>query len=149
MTITDIMSLVALITGTVGCVLSTLNFLYDRAKVVVSFQWDMKPWGNIPLDENKLYGCISVTNVGRRPVFISHASLKFPGHNKYGVLYEGLKGETLKEGDPPKRYPVSQEGLEEYSKDWSKIRGCVEDSTGKRYYSKPVLKQPSWAKTES
>lgn len=145
LSLTQILALLGAITGIIGCVLGVLNYLRDRAKIIVHLVWDMKPFGHTNFDMNKLYGCITVTNVGRRSVFISHVAIKFPKKNEYGLIFEGLAGEKLVEGDPPKRYPVEQDGLEEYSKDWRKIRAQVTDSAGKLYYSKTTSKCPSWA----
>jgi hypothetical protein len=63
------------------------------------------------------------------------------------VLSEGIAGKRLAEGDAPARFTISQEGLEEYGKDWRKIRAAVYDSAGREYMSKEPSKNqpPSWA----
>jgi hypothetical protein len=108
----------------------------------------MEPWGHTNLDKNKLYGCITVANIGRRPIFISHAAIKLPAKHEYGLILSGINGDKLSEGDPPVRYLVQQEGLEKHSKNWDKIKACVTDSAGKSFYSKSVLKRPSWANVQ-
>ena len=145
----DILGVIGTITGTIGCTLGILNYLYDRAKIVVNLKWDMEPWGHTHLNKDEFYGCITVANIGRRSIFISHASLKLPGKDEYLVLLEGIKGEKLSEGDKPKFYPIRQVGLEKYSNDWHKIKACVTDSAGKTYYSLPTSKRPSWGKQQS
>jgi hypothetical protein len=107
----------------------------------------MSPYGIATLthNEHKLWGVISITNIGRRPIFFSHTHLAVPNNSEYLVITEGLTGEKLQEGDPPKTYPVTQEGLEKYANEWHKIRAVVIDSTGKKYYSKPAQQKPSWA----
>jgi len=146
--LTQALAVLGTITGIIGCVLGILNYLYDRPKVVVKLIWDMEPSGNTTLDKNQLYACITVANIGRRSTFISHAAIKLPEKNSYGIIPEGLGDEKLAEGDPPKHYYVKQNGLEKYSKDWHKIRACVTDSAGKLFYSKPTSKCPSWAITK-
>lgn len=147
----DVLSRLGAITGTIGCLLGILNFRRDKAKVTVKLAWDMEPYDVISSDlgENKLYCCITVTNEGRRPVFISHVAIKRPGKDKYLLLVKGVKGKTLREGDPPEKYVIPQDRLGQYSKEWRKLRGYVENSSGRRYYSKPVSERPSWVREES
>jgi hypothetical protein len=94
-----------------------------------------------------------VTNAGRRPVFVSHATLVLPKEKgeKYKnllLLTDTISGDKLNEGDPPKVYQIDQDGLEKYAKHWNKIYVQIEDSTGKTYNSKTKYDgpPPSWAK---
>jgi hypothetical protein len=59
-------SILGMVFGTAGLVLGVLNYLRDRAKVKVTLRWKMQ---NVQTGETR--GLIRVTNVGRRPVFIS------------------------------------------------------------------------------
>jgi len=97
-------------------------------------------------------GIVRVTNVGRRPIYISVASLKLPKGFKYDhlILKESMPGTKLSEGDAPATFSVNYDGLEKYAKHWRKVRGYVEDSAGKKYLSKkvPTSDIPSWAKTD-
>lgn len=136
------------ITGTCGLILSILNFNRDKPNIQITLKWDMSPYGSATTtyDENKLWGVVSITNIGRRPIFFSHLHLEIPGTTEYLLISAGISGEKLLEGDPPKTYPVTQEGLEKYANLWKKIKAVVIDSTGKKYYSLPVQEKPSWAK---
>jgi len=139
--------IIGTITGTCGLILSILNYTRDKPNIQITLKWDMLPYGlaTTLFDENKLWGVVSITNVGRRPIFFSHLHLKVPGTSEYLLISDGISGEKLLEGDPPKTYPVTQEGLEKYADHWDKIKAVVIDSTGKKYYSLPAQKKPSWA----
>jgi hypothetical protein len=91
-----------------------------------------------------------VANVGRRPVYIRVANLQLPKGYKHTnlLITDGIAGKRLAEGDAPVHFTVSQDGLQEYAKDWRKIRAIVYDSAGKEYLSsrKPNKNHPpSWA----
>lgn len=136
------------IIGSAGLILSILNYFNDRPNVKVILMWDMKPFGSATeiLNENKLWGSVAITNIGRRPIYVSHLHLDVPNYSESTwLLAESINGEKLQEGDPPKIYPLSQEKLEQFCDRWDKIRAVVIDSTGKKYYSKPANKKPSWA----
>jgi hypothetical protein len=140
-----ITGIIGTITGIIGLTLSILNFSRDKPKIRISLQWDMDVH-NIPLlDSKKKWGVVSIANVGRRPIYISHLVLKTPIENRFLIIMEGLSGEKLLEGDSPKIYPVSQDDLEEYAKHWEKVIAVVSDSAGKEYKSKVPKEKPSWA----
>lgn len=149
MTITDYAALIGIISGISGLTLGIIIFLRDKGKVSVTLKWDMKPYGDTKYDKNKLYGVVTVTNIGRRPVFFSHVALKLPRRHKekqYIILFEGITGKKLSEGDQPAQYMIDQDGLDRFSKDWNRIRAEVSMSTGKKYFSKRVREIPSWVK---
>lgn len=149
MGLSETASLLAIILGTTGTVLGILNYNRDKAKINVTLQWDMKILDSPKYDENKSWGTITVTNIGRRPIYISHASIKLPRGYKstHLLLVEGISGKKLAEGDPPETFILDQESLGEYSIVWKKLRAVVIDSTGKNYYSKKIKTKnaPSWA----
>ena len=151
MGLSDTASLLAIILGTTGTVLGILNYNRDKAKIKVTLQWDMKILNNPKYDEYKSWGIITATNTGRRPIYISHASIKLPrGFDEgYLLVAEAISGKKLSEGDPPETFILTQEGMEKYSHVWKKLRAIVIDSTGKEYYSKKVSNQkaPSWIST--
>ena len=151
MGLSETASLLAIILGTTGTVLGILNYNRDKAKINVTLQWDLKILDSPKYDENKSWGTITVTNIGRRPIYISHASIKLPrGYDiGYLIIAEGISGKKLSEGDPPETFILSQEGLEKYSADWKKLRAIVIDITGKEYRSKKVRmrKAQSWVST--
>jgi len=149
--VTDITALTAAVVGVAALVLSIVNYVGDTPNVKVTLLWDMSITDQPPYDPRKLWGLVIVANVGRRPVYIRIANLKLPkGYkNTHLVLREGLAGQRLAEGDAPAHFVVSQDGLQEYAKDWRKIRAAVSDTAGKEYLSpapQRKAKPPSWAK---
>lgn len=145
MSIADIVALTGLSFGLIGTTLGVVNFLRDRAKVVVFLQWDMAIIGK---PEDKRFGCITVTNTGRRPVFITHAALRLPKGSEIShlLIKEGLHGRKLSEGDAPVIFTLEQDGLDKYTAQWAQVIAQISDSTGKTWKSKKVRHRPSWAK---
>ena len=145
MNLTDIVALCGLIFGLSGAILGILNFFRDRARLIISLQWDMKILNDSKYSEDKYWGIISVTNVGRRSIYIQNAILKLPKkYDTHLILFDSTDNKKLGEGDPPLTYFIDQERLSDYSKDWKKIISEVRDSTGKIYSSKRVNKKPNW-----
>ena len=144
MSIAETIALLGLIFGLIGTTIGVSNYFRDRAKVVVMLQWDMSMTDGNP--ENRI-GCVTITNIGRRAIFISHVALRLPKGNEIShfLIKGGLKGQKLSEEDPPAVFPVKQEGLDEYASKWQNIIAQISDSTGKVWVSKKVKKQPSWA----
>ena len=152
MTITGIAALLGVIFGVSALVLGILNYNRDKGRTRVTLQWDMSSYGDPRYDEDKLYGVVTVTNTGRRPVYISRVALKLPKDYKdysYLLLRDGIAGQKLAEGDSPAMFSIDEDGLERYAKDWKKIRAQVSVSTGRKYLSKKVKEIPSWAKPRS
>jgi len=145
MSITETIALLGLIFGLIGTIIGVSNYWRDRAKLIVFLKWDMAMTGK---DEGKRFGCITVTNTGRRAIFISHVALRLPKEEEYShfLIQGGLKGQKLAEGDAPAVFPLEQEGLKEYASNWRNIIAQVSDSTGKEWVSKKVMECPSWAK---
>jgi hypothetical protein len=139
-------AVVGMVLGTAGFVMSLINYLRDRPKVKVLLKWNMALVG----DSSKQMGIVRVTNVGRRPIYISVAALQVPKGFKYThlILKESMPGHKLSEGDAPATFSVNYDGLAQYAKHWRKVRGYVEDSAGKKYLSEklPETEIPSWAK---
>jgi len=151
MDINDIGTIAAIIVGTGGLGFSISNFLRDAPKVILDLRWDMSPFNLPGFDDDESVGVITVTNTGRRTIYVSHVAIELPrgGEDKYLLIGEGIKGEKLEEGAPPLFYPVKQEGLDKYARHWKKMRAQVTDSTGKVWKSpkQNVSKPPSWAKS--
>ena len=144
-----IASIFGIVFGAVSLVVSFLAYFRDRPRIKVSLRWDMSVTPGPICDHTKKYGVIEAVNVGRRPIFVSHASLKLPRQGDstpYLLLMEGVRGEKLAEGDPPWKCMINQDGLDQYSKDWKKMRAIVIDSAGKEYTSKRIKDRPSWAR---
>lgn len=145
-------ALVGVAIGTAGFVLGVLNYLRDKPRVVVSLTWDLEPFGAAvsALDPTKPWGALTVTNVGRRPIFVSHASLHVPGETRYFLLNDGIEGVKLLESDPPRRYVIDQQAVRDRFPEWTRLRGCVVDNTGRHWHSNPrdrvpLLKLNEWA----
>lgn len=147
MTITEVVAVLGLASGVAGTVLGVMNYLRDRASVQVSLQWDMKSFGAPEYDENKFWGVVTVTNVGRRPIHVSHVALRLPKglDDTHLLISDGIRGKTLSEAAPSEIHVVTQDGMEIYAKYWDKIVAQVSDSNGHEWKSKPVKKRPSWA----
>jgi hypothetical protein len=147
--LTEAVALIGAVTGIAGMVLGIVNYLRDRAKIVVNLQWDLASLDNPRYDRNKLWGIVSVSNVGRRPIYIRLVNLELPKGYKHTnlLINEGMAGTKLAEGDAPAIYVVTQDGLEKYKKDWNRIRAAVYDTAGKTYRSKVKRTEPpSWAR---
>jgi hypothetical protein len=143
-TLTLASSILGMVLGTAGFVMGVLNHLRDRAKVKLTLQWKMQS-----LETGEQRGLVRITNIGRRPVFISMVALELPkGHDHtHLILMKSLDGTKLGEGDRPMGVFVPYEGLAQYSKVWRKMRAYAEDSTGKQYHSKYPAKDtptPPW-----
>jgi len=148
MTLTDVVAVLGLVSGVAGTVLGVLNYLRDRAHVDVDLQWDMQVIGDPGYDAAKSWGLITVTNVGRRPIHVSHVALRLPPgrfDHSHLVINSGIRGKTLAEGSPTEMYVVTQEGMEQYASVWHLIRAQVSDSRGRVWKSGYVRERPSWA----
>jgi hypothetical protein len=148
--ITQIAALLGMVLGTAGFTISLMNYLRDRPRITVRLKWDMSVTDNPHYDTRKKWGVVTVTNVGRRPVFISIAALTVPKgfEMTHLILSESASGKKLSEGDAPARFMVNQDDLEKYRDAWREVRAYVEDSTTKQYRSKKLSKSetPSWAR---
>lgn len=142
--ISEITGLVGLVFGLVGTIIGVSNYFRDRAKLVVVLNWDIAITEGNP---DKRFGCITITNTGRRAIYISHVALCLPKGSEFShfLIQGGLKGQKLSEGDPPAVFRIEQDGLEDYVDCWNQIIGQVGDSTGRVWLSKKVRKIPSWA----
>lgn len=153
MTLSELVSVIGLVFGVSGFVLGVMNYLRDRHRVEVSLQWDLDVTPGSGYDANKKWGLIRVTNVGRRPTYVSHVALKLPkgyGHSHL-LIQAGINGKKLTEGDPSEIFVVTQDGMDLYAKDWKRIVAQVSDSAGTVWYSKKPKsnEKPSWAKIDA
>ena len=146
-TLNDVATLLGVVAGTSGLVLGILNHLRDRFKLRVILQWDMSATD----DPERKWGNVTIANVGRRPVSWSHLCLKFPsGYDRSHLLIASeITATRFLEGDPPRDIRIPQNDLEKYAKDWKKVRAQVTDAGGREWLSKPVRREPSWAKVKS
>jgi hypothetical protein len=142
-TFAEFASVLGVLLGSVGSVMGVMNYLRDTPKVKVHLKWDMTS-----VQTNEQMGVLTVTNVGRRPIFITAVALSVP--KSFLILKESMSGMKFSEGDAPATFTVHyDERLRKYAKRWRDVRGYVEDSAGKQYISKklPESDIPSWAKT--
>ena len=149
--LTQVTALTGAFTGISALVLSITNYLSDSPKIRVLLLWNMSITDNPVYDRNKRWCLVTVANVGRRPIHVRIANLKLPkGHeHSHLVLNEGIAGKRLAEGDAPAIFIMSQDGMQEYSKDWRKIRAAVYDSAGREYLSPKKTGRdsaPSWVR---
>lgn len=146
--LSEAVSVIGLIAGVSGFVLGVLNYLRDRHKIVVTLQWDLAATLGSGYDASRLWGLITVTNVGRRASYVSHVALRLPkGYDHSQLLVMGgIVGKKLTEGDPSEVFIVDQMGMEQYARDWQKIVAQVRDSTGNVWFSKKLnpAEIPSW-----
>lgn len=145
-TLSNLAAILGMLLGTAGFVMSLMNYLRDKPRVRVVLQWDMKDTGT-----GAMMGLVRVSNVGRRPVFISAVALEVPKGFEYShlVLMDAVAGKKLGEGDAPAVFMVKYDAdLNKYSRVWRDLRGYVEDSAGGEYRSKKLPKNPvpSWAR---
>jgi hypothetical protein len=140
----DILTTIGLVTGVAGFTLAIFNYWRDNPKVRVELQWDMKEPG-----ADDYIGIIKISNIGRRPIFISHVALRLPKgfDDTFLLLREGIAGKRLAEGDQPLIFPVTYDHLDKYKTKWQSVRAQVSDSTSKAWVSKKLhkKKKPSWA----
>jgi len=139
-------SILGMVLGTAGFTVSVLNYLRDCPKVKVLLQWNMTDSRT-----GVIKGLVRVTNVGRRPVFIGAAAIQVEGGATY-LLSDAIPGTKLQEGDKPAGYFVNHDGMAQHFGEWRKVRAFVEDSTGKKYWSKYPSKSdkpPAWVTSDN
>jgi hypothetical protein len=148
--ITLIASILGITFGAVSLAVSLLNYLRDRSKLEVRLQWDMEVTSNPVYDPSKKWGLVTVTNVGRRPVYVNIVAVKMPrgAGSPFLLLRDSLSGQKLSEGDQPYVQVVNQAQLVSYAAQWKKMRAIATDSTGREYKSRLVRRMPSWAAPE-
>ena len=142
--LTGITAILGAVFGTGGLVLRILNYLRDRSKIQVRLQWHMEIRDDSLQQLQGDCGLITVTNAGRRPVYISHACLILPKSfkNRLLLLKDSVSGRKLSEGDPPMSFIIPHNIQSNYAEDLKRIRAQVSDSTGQVYLSKyPRLQQ--------
>jgi len=88
-TISELTGLLGLIFGVIGTSIGVFNFWRDKGKLVVWLQWDMAITGE---SEEKRFCGITVTNSGRRAIFMSHVALRLPKGGEYShfLIRDGL-----------------------------------------------------------
>jgi hypothetical protein len=136
--IVRITAILGAVFGFAGFTISLLNFVRDRAKVSVELGYN---WSNG--DENLVL--VTITNRGRRPIYVSHAALRIPlGFRKgyrYLIIQDWVQGKRLNEGDPPFSVTASHEIIGVDQRDvilrrWRRVKAQATLSTGELAYSR-------------
>ena len=144
----DAAALIGAITGPAGLLLAALVYFRDRPIVRVDLQFDMEGVPPVPAGT---YFVVSVYNLGRRPIYLSHAHLTVPRWARralgatHVILGSGLQGVTIAEGGPPHRVPTDQVNMERFAKIWPYMRAAVIDAAGRHHYSDWPTTAPTWA----
>jgi hypothetical protein len=148
MDLKDTLGVIGTVTGSLGLVISLLVYFRDRAKVLVTLDFDMQGFGSMPQVPEGF-------NVGRRAIYLSHAHLAIPqwAHKRFRtshlLLGSGVQGVTIAEGGAPHMIPTRQDDLGRFAEIWAYIRAAVVDAAGAHYYSDWPTKKPDWAGTHS
>ena len=123
--------------------ISVLNYRRDRFKIVVTL--DLETGKEII--NGKLIAelvVITVTNVGRRSVFITSVGLCFDNEENINdflnlIYREGVK---LDEGDKPIVLRIRKENIPKLKENWKKVYATASDSTRTYYVSNTVKRKP-------
>jgi len=136
--LTGITAILGVVFGTGGLALGVLNYLRDRSVVKVFLQWNMEIVGGSSPQDRSECGLITVTNAGRRTVYISHVCLVLPKSHisRLLLMRDSVQGRKLSEGDPPAEFVIPHDVQTQYSNDLQRIRAQVSVSTGQIYLSK-------------
>ena len=146
--------MIGAITGPLGLVIARLVYFRDRAKVRVTLMFDMQGSGGAS-QAPEGYCVVRVHNIGRRPIYLSHAHLTVPrwARNRLSashvLLSVGIQGVTIAEGGPPHMIPTPQTGLAKYAEIWPYMRAAVVDAAGRTHYSAWPTRKPEWAGNHS
>ena len=136
------------VTGGLGLTLSVLNFLRDGARVEISLNWGMVEYGPGAVEGYR--GLITLTNAGRRTVFLSHIHLVGDPSGTQWLISGGVAGVTLGEGSKPHALPVNQDAELEtkMGANWWLCRAAAIDASGQVHYSRWPTTRPSFASAD-
>ncbi|HQU85754.1 MAG TPA: hypothetical protein PKY59_21640 [Pyrinomonadaceae bacterium] len=144
-----IISFVSLIISLSSFLVSFLNYRRDKYTLIVDLYWDSgKYYVGMQSNVKETWGTITVSNRGRRPIYIRNIGLKYPDDERvFNLLDEDkIEGVKLGEHDAPIIIKVSQDDrLKKYAKEWNKIYAVALDISGKEYKSSRLCNKPSWA----
>jgi hypothetical protein len=132
----SVATLIGVVTGTAALSLSILNFLRDRAALHVDVRLNMLVKNQNQYDETKDHAVITVTNIGRRPAFISIVGLLFPDGTNCILSDIFYNPKQAKEGEAPCQFLCEQDMLENFNSIWPGVFCFVRTSTGQQYRSK-------------
>ncbi len=146
---TTLLSIAAIVISVIGLLVSVFNYKRDKYRVVVELDWDNgRHYVGMRANVVETWGAITVSNQGRRPVYIRTVGIKYPDNEKvFNLLPEGSSdGVKLGEGDSPIVLRVIQdERLQRYAARWKELYAVAYDVAGKEYKSGRSWSTPSWA----
>jgi hypothetical protein len=131
----------AALCGVFVLTLSIRDYLRDTYDLDVKLEWDKHARGISGPDSP--CGWVTVTQLGKRPITISGLHIQMPNNTQHSIALN-IFNTHLSEGKP-EVYTIEQKNLSTFARDWRKVKVYVTDHRGKRYFSKPVNKKPSWA----
>lgn len=127
------------IIATIGFIVSAYNVLRDRAKVKVWYSWDNSVAGD-PQEKGIKYLRVDVTNLGRRPIKVTHVGAKMHGDSRTilftASFHKQNEDRILTEQNPSTLYMTDQKGMDK-SKLWYIY---AIDARGKEFRVYPFLK---------
>ncbi|MGI8642217.1 MAG: hypothetical protein ACR2MG_19990 [Pyrinomonadaceae bacterium] len=148
MNFTETISIIAIAISSLSLFVSFLNYRRDRYKIVVDLDWDSgKFYVGMRSNVKETWGTITVSNRGRRPIYISNVGIKYPDDERvFNLLGEGRnEGIKLGEHDAPIIIKIPQDNfLKKYAKDWKKLYAVAFDISDKEYKSGRPWNKPSW-----
>jgi hypothetical protein len=120
----------AAIVATLSAIVSAYNILRDRAKLKIAVRPNMKFYPEEPPYGDKTYVVVTVTNVGRRPITVTHVWFETPNKaDEKMLLADSVKHGSREIGEGKwADYPCVQDQLPA-----SLQYVCVSDSTGRTH----------------
>jgi hypothetical protein len=137
------LAILGTVTGVVGTSLGVWSYRRDTARVKVSVSWDMST--HPPIKNDEQCGLLRIENVGRRPIFVSHAHIRSENSKTVHLLPQTIDGYRVSEGDKPVVVQVTQKGMEQFADEWKSVCIVVEGPNNAKYVSNFPDKKPSWA----
>jgi hypothetical protein len=139
-----ILGILAGVGAVLGVVNTTWNLwrLYmDRVFLVVAVDWD---WSERDPDDTSSPR-VTIRNKGHRPAYVTAVELVERGGNRH--LLRRFDNQKVEPGAIFIFRPDWSEPTEddpEFRSDWRGLRVAIEEGSGKRWFSPPATKKPSW-----
>lgn len=126
------------ILATIGSVISLYNLLRDRAKIKLWYSFDNKIIGEF-YEKGKEYLRVDVTNLGRRPIKVTHVGGQIHGESKTMLFSDSFQKQNedriLTEQNPSVTYITDQDEIDR-KRLWYVF---VIDARGREYRTYPTL----------
>ena len=135
-------TLIGLVSGVSALTLSILNYLRDRAALHVVLKADWLVKNSQSVDPNTRHLVVEVTNIGRRPTFVTSACLLFPDGQNAVLSDSLLDRKQLKEGDEPQHFLCEQNMVNELGGQWPGVYCVVRTSAGNQFRSRFIGHKP-------